>query len=195
MKKSLLLVYLALPGILFAQGGYVTEDTYCGKASSFIISAPLQELADKAEAEGLEPKKEVKHNRISLTQENPNALPFGEDPAAQKNMGSRSMMPPLQNWIGLPGSGYPPDPSGAAGENHFVQAVNTSYRVYSKTGSPMSNTFNLSSLWPGSANDGDPIVLYDRYAKRWFVSQFQVNAQSVKIAISQTDDPTGSYYL
>ena len=88
-----------------------------------------------------------------------------------------------------------PDPSGAAGPNHYVQAVNTSYRVFNKDGSAIPQaTFSLSSLWPGSTNEGDPIVMYDRHADRWFISQFQFNPNKILIAISETNDPTGSYY-
>src|SRR5262249_48765026 len=52
-------------------------------------------------------------------------------------------------------------------------------------------------------NDGDPIVLYDRQANRWFMSQFALpNITSTAfngpfyqcIAVSQTGDPTGAYY-
>ncbi|MBL7985537.1 MAG: hypothetical protein JNM91_11090, partial [Flavobacteriales bacterium] len=58
------------------------------------------------------------------------------------------------------------------GPDRYVQAVNTSYRVYMKTGSPDGPQRNLSTLWAGSDNLGDPIVMYDRHADRWFISQF-----------------------
>lgn len=99
------------------------------------------------------------------------------------------------NFNGLTSSSYPPDPSGAAGQDYFVQAINSSYRVYNKDGSAASSAFSLSSLWTGSSNDGDPIVMYDRYAERWFISQFQASSPyEILIAISETSDPLGSYY-
>jgi len=98
------------------------------------------------------------------------------------------------NFSGL-GGGFPPDPSGAAGPDHYIQAVNTSYRIFDKDGSPVSGSLHsLSFLWPGSSSDGDPIVMYDRYAERWFISQFQTGTNQILIAISETSDPMGSYY-
>lgn len=92
------------------------------------------------------------------------------------------------------GGAFPPDPSGAAGPNNYVQGVNTSYRVYYKTGTSNGGAKSLSSLWPGSTSQGDPIIMYDRYAERWFISQFQPSSDEILIAISETSDPLGAYY-
>jgi hypothetical protein len=126
---------------------------------------------------------------------NENALPFGPDPVAQRHMGTGTMRGPLANFNGQ-GGAFPPDPSGAAGPNHYVQAVNTSYRIYHKDGSTsgLGLSLPLSSLWPGSTNDGDPIVMYDKHASRWVITQFQVSGNKILFAVSETDDPTGSYF-
>ncbi len=117
------------------------------------------------------------------------------DPVVQKEMGSRKMRAPIVSFNGLSGSGLPPDPTGAAGTDYYVQSVNTSVRVYNKDGSAVpGGTFSLASLWSGSTNMGDPIVLYDRHADRWFISQFQQSPNRILIAISQTSDPLGNYY-
>ncbi len=59
----------------------------------------------------------------------------------------------------------------------------------------MGTIRQIGSLWtPATSNDGDPIILYDKYADRWFVSQFGVTGNKVYIAISTTNDPTGTYY-
>ena len=117
------------------------------------------------------------------------------DPVVQKVAGTRSGRAPIVNKNGQSGSGLPPDPSGAAGPNHYVQAVNTSVRCYTNTGGVIpGGTFSLSSLWSGSSNAGDPIVMYDRHADRWFISQFNQSPNRILIAISETNDPTGSYY-
>lgn len=118
------------------------------------------------------------------------------DPARQENYGTRQNRAPIKNWAGQTGSGYPPDPTGAAGENYYVQGVNTSVRVWNKDGTSPGpgSIFSLSSLWSGSSNMGDPIVLYDRHAQRWFISQFNQSPNRILIAISETSDPLGSYY-
>ncbi len=99
------------------------------------------------------------------------------------------------NFNGQVSNSYPPDPTGAAGIEYYVQAINSQYRVYKKDGTTVSGggPFTLGSLLY-STNDGDPIVLYDKYADRWFISQFKTSGNKVLIAISQTSDPLGSYY-
>lgn len=104
------------------------------------------------------------------------------------------------------GQGFlPPDTTGAVGPTQFVQAVNSAFRVWDKTGSPLTSAATLSSLFatlPGACattNDGDPIVLYDQLADRWLISQFCVSVADPNnhqlIAISKTGDATGAYYL
>src|SRR5213075_94562 len=48
-------------------------------------------------------------------------------------------------------------------------------------------------------NDGDGVVLYDRAADRWFVTQFAVSQTKGKpfwqcVAVSQSGDPEGSWF-
>ena len=94
---------------------------------------------------------------------------------------------------------YPPDPSGAAGIDHYVQATNVSYRVFNKDGTAETPPLFLHTLFPGWSSRGDPIVMYDRYADRWFISQFHHDGNgnqpyAILIAVSETSDPLGSYY-
>jgi hypothetical protein len=97
----------------------------------------------------------------------------------------------------------PPDTNGDVGLNHYVQAVNSLIRVFDKNGNPQTPPFKLSDLFSPLAtpcstrNDGDPIVLYDSLADRWMLSQFCTFAPPFRqmIAVSQTGDPTGSYFI
>lgn len=105
------------------------------------------------------------------------------------------------NQAGGCGNCAPPDTNGDVGPNNFVQAVNSSFAVYSKTGALMYGPAAINTLWSGfggncqTNNDGDPIVLYDSISDRWLVSQFTATSPySECIAISTTGDPTGSYY-
>jgi len=104
------------------------------------------------------------------------------------------------------GNCLPPDPNGAVGPNHYVQMVNEDVAVYGKTGTTLMSPKPINGLWsvtPNSEcfthNNGDPIVLYDQLADRWLVSQFVVQSSTEDyaqcIAISQTPDPTGAYFL
>jgi hypothetical protein len=81
----------------------------------------------------------------------------------------------------------PPDTNGAVGASQYVQMVNVTIAVYSKRdGALQLGPAPIHSLWRGFgglcenggesefySDGGDPIVLYDRLADRWMVSQLQ----------------------
>ena len=120
------------------------------------------------------------------------------DGALQTRSATKGSKAPITNVNGLNGSGVPPDPTGAAGPDRYVQAINSSFRVFLKTGQPVGSAHSLSTLWDDAGNDGDPIVLYDRHADRWFISQFDElftgPPYQLVIAVSETGDPAGAYY-
>ena len=134
-----------------------------------------------------------------------NSFPFSEDPVWQKQDGTYlpSSAAPVQNFEGIGHTGwYPPDTQGDVGPDKYVQVVNCSFAVYSKTGTPLYGPVSLSTIWQGipapwnGTANGDPVVLYDQAANRWIISQFSLptgnNAEL--IAISQTSDPMGAWY-
>ncbi len=108
-------------------------------------------------------------------------------------------------------SGTPPDTNGAVGPNHYVQVVNGGIAIWNKQGQVVSASAEIKSLFTGyvgtnagngcaARNDGDPVVLYDQMADRWFITQFSLpnvnggpNYQCV--AVSKTGDPAGTYWL
>ncbi len=112
----------------------------------------------------------------------------------------------LTDTTALPGQGFlPPDTVGEIGPNHYVQMVNSAFRIYSRTGTPLIPLTSIGALFstlPGpcaGSEDGDPIVMYDQMADRWLLSEFCVGVANPNnhqlIAISQTGDPTGAYFL
>jgi hypothetical protein len=125
----------------------------------------------------------------------------GDDPAP----------PPIANFAGMQfsanGSGWPPDTNGDVGPNHYIQTVNTSVGIYSKTGTPLSVvTYNTFFQGPAgspcdASNDGDPVVLYDPMVDRWIVTDFawfnfNTGPYYECIAVSQTGDPVaGGWYF
>jgi hypothetical protein len=203
-KISLLFFALILCANFYAQKNESETDVIV--ASGFQITRPLAELA--AEQESLQmdniqkqessDKENRKPQKFKLTAED--GPEFGNDPnSIQKEMGEVKASQLKANWAGQNGPYRPNDPTGAVGPNHYVQMVNsTTMKVYNKTtGVGMLTLSSLGSLWnPDTANDGDPIVMYDKPADRWFLAQFGQNGNTnyVYIAISTTSDPTGSYY-
>ena len=111
---------------------------------------------------------------------------------------------------GIPGFAVgfsPSDVNGAIGPNNYVQIANASVAVFDRAGMLLLAPEPISTLWTGfgglceNTNGGDPIVLYDRAADRWLISQLAfagANGTSVPylncIAVSATSNPTGSYF-
>jgi hypothetical protein len=77
-----------------------------------------------------------------------------------------------------------------------MQGINaTPIRIINKSDGSTVQTFTLGTLWnPDTPNSGDPIIMYDRYADRWFLSQFGNSGNKIYIAVSATSDPLGSWY-
>ncbi len=196
---SALLTASALP--LLAQQAPLSVTNRLGQEvttvlpSAFVHTRPMRDWPVIGDRElDLDEQHEVRNEMGRHAVVDPNALPVNGDPVRQMVPPRHPARAPIANWGGQAGSGYPPDPTGAAGPDHYVQAVNTAYRVYSKTGSTMGGPYSLSTLWPGSTNEGDPIVLYDRHADRWFITQFQSQPNKILVAVSDSPDPLGSYY-
>jgi hypothetical protein len=114
-----------------------------------------------------------------------------------RNIGHSDNRAMEQNWEGqAPSVNFRPyDPSGAVGPNHYIQMINgDTYEIWNKTGTSYG-VGSISALWSPAKGDGDPIVLYDKAADRWFMSQFGGSGDNgIYIAISQTNDPLGSWY-
>ena len=105
----------------------------------------------------------------------------------------------------------PPDTNGDVGRDHYCQMNNLVFECFDKmTGASVIGPLPNTAFWTGTGsfceafNDGDPIVLYDHDADRWVFTQFALFDSSVIpgsfvshqcFAVSQTDDPTGAYFL
>ncbi|MFI5150421.1 MAG: hypothetical protein ACHQRM_11860 [Bacteroidia bacterium] len=205
LKKILTLSSFLITGCVFSQGYSkpngirFPNGVYYAPCASFEITRPLRELAaenqvavpdifDKKEADAPRKPNHINTDRSAMV----------PDPVVQSTMGTANLSAPGINFTGQSGSGYPLDPTGEAGLTAYVQAVNTYYRAYNKTtGAPLMGSLLLSNLWPGKGDDGDPIVLYDKYADRWMITQFHITGTgnaALLIAISTTNDPTGTFY-
>ncbi len=128
------------------------------------------------------------------------------DPKMQKSIApanSNLNRAPIASFDDVSNQSAPPDPSMAVGPNHVVTMQNGIWAVYDKSGNIAAGfpkTLNDPLSGPNHAdNAGDPVVMYDREADRWFISQFQLSGnQSLSdnvflVGISTTPDPTGAY--
>jgi hypothetical protein len=175
----------------------------------FDVSPPLRDVAKQQlntqtswkEKEG---KREVENIFRHKTNPTPEELSsMYSDPARQDNMGQVQTDTTIQNFDGNTNTeGYvPPDIHGDVGPNHYFQVVNCHYSIYNKSGVKLIGPLASSSMWsglPNNSNDGDAVVLYDEQADRWIFSQFSLPTTSgpfyQMIAVSQTGDPTGTWY-
>ena len=112
---------------------------------------------------------------------------------------------PIVNAVGLDfntwGAGHPPDTNGVIGPNHFVQSVNTSIGIFSKTTGALVSAFTFDDFFASSGtpecdanNGGDPTVVYDVPSGKWIIADFAwVNFNTGPyfecIAVSSSSDP------
>ncbi|HZI19988.1 MAG TPA: proprotein convertase P-domain-containing protein [Pyrinomonadaceae bacterium] len=192
------------------------------QAVGFAVSPAVRDLPPE---EGLKLDPEAEANKVVKSNPNkiirtgaPEAVPDAHDMALQSSAPSLSAVAAaptagvsfdgIDSQANIPVFGglvMPPDTVGDVGPNHYVQMVNSNWRVWNKSGTPLTPVMSLGSLWTaagigapcGGSNDGDPVVLYDSFADRWMLSQFCVDPvpSHQLIAISVTGDPTGAYYL
>ena len=209
--KQLLSTALLIGSVFYSNGqdNSTSGVIYC---ESFGVSRPLRELSEenpinmrkinrerKEKAKESKDKKYRKPNDYPFTVEK-NGLLYGTDSSIiQRQDGTRKQSNLKLNTNGLTASGFrPQDPSGAVGSgNFYIQAINaTTYRIVNKISGSTILTGSVGDLWtPATPNNGDPIVMYDRYADRWFIAQFgSTSDKKIYIAVSATNDPTGSYY-
>lgn len=108
---------------------------------------------------------------------------------------------------GLSISGEPSDSNLSVSGTQIFVWVNTSFAIYDKSTHnkifPSSGFAAGNTIWANSGtrcatdNSGDPIVLFDKQAQRWLLTQFAVSKSPYLecVAVSQTSDATGAYNL
>src|SRR5256886_7852078 len=102
----------------------------------------------------------------------------------------------------------PSDSEGDVGPNHYIEAINETIQIYDKSGNTLSGPTSYNSFFSqltgtpcANANDGDPYVVYDRFADRWLISDFAFPSFPGSsfwqcIGVSQTADPvSGGWFL
>ena len=121
-------------------------------------------------------------------------------PAAQPN----AFGTPLLNFNGQGYTGVnPPDTVGDVGPGQYIQMINGGagalVQIYNKaTGAPIGSQFALNDLATGGpcqSGLGDPIVLYDKLADRWLLSEFASSGNHLCVYVSTGPNPAGTYYF
>lgn len=173
------------------------------KADRFDLSPPLRDL----------PEVPIAPNQARDFDEDREILPVAPpgpqtpDAAVQRAAaGDRvtAMPAPLVTFNGPANSlsVNPPDSDGDVGPNHYVTMKNSHFQIFSKTGTSLLGPSTINTIWSGfggacqTENAGDPIIVYDNLSDRWVLGQFTAAGPIyyICLAVSQTADPTGSYY-
>jgi hypothetical protein len=187
------------------------------QSSAYDTSPPLSDLVALAR-----PNPNVGDYEVPI---GPEPELFGDgsfDPAFLQTefFGGFQVPSPIHNFEGIynvvdwPSVGIPPDTNGDVGydavssQKFYVQYVNTTIQAWNVT--DPNNIFTVLGPAPGNVlftgfggpceetNSGDPIVLFDQLAERWFASQFAIPVTAPPyyqcVAISATADPAGSWY-
>lgn len=197
--RTLILCGLALTTLAFAKTGKTQGSvTY---PSGFALSQRVSELpideplfaGEEIHEPGAGPLRFKKNTGPALT----------EDPVRQKEYGPQVSVNQGINFSGIPSPGYvPSDSNMAVGPSDIVEVVNVQFAVYNKSGVALAGPTNILSLFAPLGGDcantyGDPIALYDRAANRWVITMIGSSGSGAAecVAVSQTSDPTGAYYL
>jgi len=194
------------------------------RAVRFAVSEPVRELSrsrlqtdPRDEKEGAEREKNELNAREIKTQKAEAAKLPSLDASLRlaKPIASETPSLPSLTFDGIHdvdnvpligGTVAPSDENVDVGPNDVIQTVNDAFRIWDKNGNPRIPPTLMSSLFTklggicANSDRGDPVVLYDRMADRWFITQFaflgagQAPPFHQCVAVSQNGDPTGAYY-
>lgn len=217
MLAALALILLSLvPGqgaVVAAQGDGGAQTYDIQKVTPHVFEGDVQHLPQVPSR----PRIEVELNAPGNTSAK---QALSGQAVTEPNLVTGPMPAPSHNFAGMSrkstctggqcGAGIPPDPNGDVGLNHYIQAVNSAFAIYDKSGT-LLRSFTEDSLWSGSGqgacdgnSEGDPVVLYDALADRWILTDmaFAVSGNTPLapfyecIAVSKTGDPVnGGWYL
>ena len=186
---------------------FTVEKTYMRKLGH---TAPLRDFLD-VPATSQEKLQRLKKEKPSYVRNfigreknrvvNFDSYPKGGDPIANVAVETRDprlAITPSVNVEGigrdLAGAGVP-DQNGDVGLQYFIETVNSTWiQVFDLAGNKVAEPFRANTIWNqiGQSSRGDPIILYDQEAERWFLTEFPPSNR-VLIAISDTEDPLGSW--
>ncbi len=187
------------------------------RANAVAVSRPVSQIALEQPHLDFDPMVQGRAPKNPFLRKAPlkTELPYGDRDGAISGGGlAPAVMPPTivsfegmnntANGVLFGSTVSPPDTNGDIGRTHYVQTVNLAVQIFNINGTPLTAPFKMSSLFAAlgtgnicaTDNDGDPIVLYDHLADRWMISQFALTPPFHQcIAVSQSGDPTGAYYV
>ena len=213
---------LALPALSSAQTGTVQQGTSTQVAGSAVVNfselARLERL--RVQTLGAPPVRPLITTELNEAGDEDQREPGSVGPVriAPEAMISRppfvpfvASPSPTGGYIGLDDipmadSSYiiiPPDVAGGVGQTRVRESFNNNYRIRDKATGATIMTLGTATFWnPVVTNKAllnqltDPRTVYDPIQNRWIVCMQTVNNPSlILFGVSQTSDPTGSWFL
>jgi hypothetical protein len=86
----------------------------------------------------------------------------------------------------------PPDTNAAVSNDFVAETTNVQFRVWNKTPGNMLINEPLSVLF-GSPSGGDPYVVYDDIADRWYINAFDGSLEGLFLAVSFDGNPVHGF--
>ncbi len=227
MKRTLHALLLLL--LLVAPGAFAApdqEDTPVSQPGPIAFGPPTELRMQGAGSTNLDlrllplkplRRKPWRHER-EAPEPNPMELPGAPTISAPVQPGPSAPAPaPIASFDGLDyagwGAGHPPDPNGDVGPAYYIQTVNTSIGIYTKSSGTRVAAFYFDTFMSqgnfgnlcDTDNFGDPVVLYDTFEDRWVITDFAFTLDGSSnvinppgafqcFAVSKTGDPvTGGW--
>src|SRR5438552_8189070 len=220
-----ILRFFVIPTLLFASAELSTSQELNVPLHTQMLtrhgtSAPLRELALQVPVSVAKGKKAKPIERLPLPTGNL-LTPSQRDVAEQSAVLPSVLTTAGKNFDGA-GQGFvgpngtfvvdslPSDANLAVGTTQVVQWVNTSFVIFDKASGkallgpvPGNAVFHRLPNKCSTTNDGDPIVVFDKRASRWVLTQLAITNSSGQlaspflqcIAVSTSADATGTYNL
>jgi len=174
-----------------SETGMLNAPIYVESIAKQIENGTLK-LADNTPKEG-HPKRRQGNNVVPGK-----GFPKGDDPlrGTQLVVPTRDSQGVLEGFLADVSSATPSDPTGVAGHDHYMAAWNSAFRVFDKTGTPLTAELALGTIFPGN-NIGDPIIFWDASIEngageprgRFVITEFDSSPNGFNVAVCQGPDP------
>ncbi|MBX7107787.1 MAG: T9SS type A sorting domain-containing protein [Chitinophagales bacterium] len=206
MKKNLLLACSLLCCIQLNAQVYTFGNAEIVPIELIRLSPALRDIPSSQQVISFDEPRAL-HDNPSLENHpvitNPDARPSGADPVRQLKGDTRDSsdteLTMLSNWEGMSANIDPSDNCIVAGPNHVMQMVNnnisTFIRIWDKAGNILVDELKVKDF-SGINDCGDPNMVYDEQADRFVLLVLgSCSSSKLEICVSQTNDPTGEWYV
>jgi len=125
------------------------------------------------------------------------SVPSGPLPLVQPQVPTGPGVPIGMSFEGIDFNGsncgcLPPDTNAAVGNGFVVEAVNIQIRVFDQTTGNILLDEPLQTFF-GAFSGGDPYVVYDDIANRWYVTAFDGSDSGLFLAVSNDGNPLDGF--